>query len=203
MVKNAIYEGCLEIPHIASEKIRPKMLIPFSRAVSGTDFCSWVHFYEDDAVFERIWNNPLKYLSFLKKYQGVISPDFSLYRDMPLVMQQWNVYRSHAVGHWLQRNGIPVITNVRWSDERTYELCCMGTPHCTAIAVGSHGCVKTKDDRKYFIRGLDYVIKTLTPTEIIVYGTAPEDIFGKCKAEGISILQFDSDFMQSRKAVNA
>lgn len=76
--------------------------------------------------FERLWNQPNKYLPILKKYAGVISPDFSVYRDMPLVIQQWNIYRSRAVGHWLQENGIPVITNVRGSDNRTYELCCTG-----------------------------------------------------------------------------
>lgn len=75
---------------------------------------------EDDFLFERIWRNPRKYLEVLQRYEGVILPDFSLYRDMPLVMQLWNIYRSRAIGHWLQMNGVTVIPNIRYGDRRTY-----------------------------------------------------------------------------------
>lgn len=203
LVKNARYEGDLEIPCIDKELTFPSKLIPFSKAVSGNKYDAWVHFYEDDVNFERLWNKPNKYLPILKKYAGVISPDFSIYRDMPLVMQQWNIYRSRAIGHWLQENGIPVITNVRWSDDRTFELCCTGVPKNSAIAIGSHGCVKLKTERKYFINGLKFVVDKLKPQTLVVYGTAPNEVFASYKEKGIEILQFDSDFMQSRKAVNA
>lgn len=204
LVKNATYEGALEIPCIKRIEEMPNRLIPFSKAVSSPDYDAWVHFYEDDVNFERLWNQPLKYLPILKKFKGVITPDFSVYRDMPLVMQQWNIYRSHAIGHWLQENGIPVIANVRWSDVRTYELCCTGVPSNSTIAIGSHGCIKLVREREFFARGLDYVIRKLQPKTIIVYGTAPDDIFSKYSSAGIRILQFDSDYMIAhRKAVNA
>ena len=79
-----------------------------------------------DVTFERIWNTPNKYLPIIKKFKGVITPDFSVYRDMPLVMQQWNIYRSRAIGHWLQENGVSVIPDIRFGDERTYEASCAG-----------------------------------------------------------------------------
>ena len=123
LVKDATYDGDLEIPRIMPESSIPNKLILFSKALKSDDQDCWVCFYEDDAAFERLWNNPNRYLPILKQYKGCISPDFSLYRDMPLVMQQWNIYRSRAIGHWLQKNGIPVITNVRWSDERTFGRC--------------------------------------------------------------------------------
>lgn len=142
-------------------------------------------------------------MPILKKFAGVISPDFSLYRDMPLVMQQWNIYRSHAIGHWLQENGVPVITNVRWSDERTYELCCTGVPANSTIAIGSHGCIWLLQERKHFMRGIDQVVNKLKPKTIIVYGTAPDTIFSRYKEAGSTILQFDSDYMlMHKKAVN-
>lgn len=168
LVKNAQFDTELEIPCIKPESSIPQKLIPFSKAVGGTDYDCFVHFYEDDANFERLWNNPQKYLPILQKYKGVITPDFSLYRDMPLVMQQWNTYRSRAVGHWLQENGIPTIANVRWGDERTYDLCCAGVPKNSIIAVGSHGCIKLLQERPYFINGLDYAVQTLRP-KIILY----------------------------------
>lgn len=204
MVRSATYEGELEIPRIVPETVIPKKLISFSKAIGGTDYDAWVHFYEDDASFERLWNKPCKYLPILKRYKGVISPDFSLYRDMPLVMQHWNIYRSHAVAVWLQREGVSVIANVRLADDRTYKTCCLGVPKSATIAVGSHGCIKLLREREHFINGLEYVVKELTPKTIIVYGTAPDSVFGKCKAAGIEVLQFDSDYMIAhRKAVSA
>lgn len=201
MVRNATYEGELEIPCIAPEMTLPTKLIPFSKAVGGTDFDAWVHFYEDDVSFERFWNKPFKYLPILKRYKGVISPDFSLYRDMPLVMQHWNIYRSHATAVWLQSEGVPVIANVRWGDNRTYDICCCGVPKRSAIAIGSHGCVKLLQDREYFTKGLKYVVNELNPTTLIVYGTAPDAIFGYYRNAGIVVLQFDSDCMVAHRKV--
>ena len=203
LVENATYDTEMEIPCIAPESDLPERLIPFSKAVGGTDFDAWVHFFEDDVAFERLWKSPLRYLPILKRYNGVITPDFSLYRDMPLVMQLWNVYRSRALGHWLQKNGVHTIVNTRWGDERTFDTCCAGVPNRSTIAVGSHGCIKHSQEREYFVQGLEYVVCALEPKTIIVYGTAPEEVFGFCKARGIQIIQFDSEFMTShRKAVN-
>lgn len=118
---------------------------------------------------------------------------------MPLVMQQWNIYRSRAIGHWLQSNGASVIVNTRWGDERTFDTCCIGAPKFSPIAVGSHGCIKLLSDRSVFIHGLDYVISKLRPNAIIVYGSAPNTIFEKYRAMGITILQFDSDYKNAHK----
>jgi hypothetical protein len=173
-------------------------MIAFSKALKSKDYNQWIHFYEDDSAFERIWNNPRRYLSILRRYRGVISPDFSLYRDMPLVMQQWHTYRNRAIAFWLQENDIPIICNVRWADERSYSFCCAGVPKGGIIAVGSHGCIKIREDRYYFVSGLDYVIKELSPKVIIVYGSAPKEIFDKYRKNGIEILQFNSSFFLSR-----
>lgn len=203
LVKDAIFESELEIPSILPESDLPGKLTLFSQCLKANDHDSWVCFYEDDVAFERLWNNPSRYLPVLKRFGGVITPDFSLYRDMPLVEQLHNIYRSRALGHWLQRNGVPAVANVRWGDERTFEACCAGVPKNSTIAVGSHGCIKLNREREFFADGLEYVVKELTPKCIIVYGTAPDSIFGKYKEAGITILQFDSNCMEAhRKAVS-
>ncbi len=198
LVENSTFDGSLEIPVINKEYSIPNQLIPFSKCISSREHNCWVHFYEDDIMFERIWNNPEKYLSILKKYNGIISPDFSLYRDFPLVMQQWNTYRNRAIGSWLQQNGIKVIPNVRFGDKRTYAFCCLGIEKGSVIAVGTHGTIKNKVDRIIFAEGLDFVIKKIKPSAIIVYGSAPKEIFEKYSKD-IKIYQFDSDFSKSRK----
>jgi hypothetical protein len=203
LVENATYSGEQEIPCLKKETAVPEDLILFSKAISSRSFDSWICFYEDDINFERLWNNPQKYLPILKRFAGVISPDFSLYRDMPLVMQEWNVYRNRAIAHWLQENGIPVIPNIRWGDERTYELCCSGIQKGGTIAIGSHGCIKLLQEREPFKSGLDYVINHICPDTIVVYGKAPDIIFDKYRKKGITIRQFESDFsITHRKAVS-
>lgn len=203
LVKNATYDSELEIPRLKREIYKPADLIAFSKVLRNKDFDAWVHFYEDDRVFEKLWNHPNRYLPTLKKFQGVITPDFSVYRDMPLVMQYWNIYRSRAIGSWLQENGIKVIPNIRFGDERTFDIACAGIQKHGVIAVGSHGCIKSLTDRSYFIRGLKYVIDLLEPHTLIIYGAAPDKIFEQYRDKGIEILQFDSDFKKSRKAVSA
>lgn len=205
LVEDADYEGYIELPKIKTSKLIPEKLAPFSKCISKSwnDFDCWVMFYEHDVKFERLWNNPKQYLEKLKKFKGVISPDFSLYRNMPLVMQQWNTYRSRALAVWLQNNGIEVIPNVRFNDERTYNFCFDGIERFKTIAVGTHGCIKGRVDKDYFKKGLAELVKRLSPKTIIVYGATPDDIFKVYKDAGIEILSFESEFSKSRKQVVA
>lgn len=194
LLEKAEYEGDLELPVIRILKEEsPKSLVRFSEIFTSDDFDAYVHFYEDDCKFERIWRNPKRYIERLKKFKSVISPDFSIYRDMPLVMQYWNIFRSRAIAVWLINNGINVIPNIRTGDERTFQVACEGIERNSIIAIGSHGCIKCKDDREYFVKSLEYIINTLTPKIIILYGAKPIDIFQKYE-KNIRIINFKNEF---------
>lgn len=201
LVRDANYTDGIELPCLKTSRQLPNKLIPFSYAISSADTDQWVVFYESDSKFERVWNNPKRYLPILKKFRGVISPDFSLYRDMPLCMQQWSAYKGRALAHWWQSNGIEVIPNVRFADERSYSFCFDGIEPYSIVAVGTHGCIKNKANRAYFQRGLSEMICRLHPHTIIVYGSTPDSLFLRYKEQGINILQFDSRFAQTHKAV--
>ena len=205
LVEKADYDGYFELPKIRTSSQLPDSVITFSKAMARTwnDFDCWVMFYEHDVNFERLWHNPKQYLAKLKKFKGIISPDFSLYRNMPLCMQMWNTYRGRALAVWLQNNGAEIIPNVRFNDERTYEFCFDGVEKFKTVAVGTHGCIKGKTDKEYFKPGLAELIKRLSPKTIIVYGAAPDDIFKKYKDIGINIIPFESEFSKSRKQVTA
>ena len=205
LVADANYDGYIELPCIRTSGELPNRVITFSKAMKkrNNDYDYWVVFYEYYKNFERLWNNPKKYLRKLKKFNGVISPDFSLYRNMPLVMQEWNTYRGRALAFWLQKNGIEIIPNIRWNDERTYEFCFDSVEKNKTIAIGTHGCIKKKADREYFKKGLCELVKRLSPKNIVVYGAAPYDIFGEYKNIVINIIAFESDFSKSRKPVVA
>ena len=74
-----------------------------------------VNFYIHDYEFEKIWNNPDRYLEHLKCFHSVIGPDFSMAvgeNGMPFAMNIYQKYRNHALSHYLSMNGIKVIPNV-------------------------------------------------------------------------------------------
>lgn len=179
----------------------PEKVITFSKAMSEKcqDFDCWVVFYEHDKNFERFWNRPDKYLDKLKKFKGIISPDFSLYRNMPLCVQMWNTYRGRVLAVWLQNNGIEIIPNVRFGDERTFSFCFDGIEKNKTVAVGTHGCIKRKEDKIFFKIGLAKMVQELSPKAIIVYGRAPDSIFKPYKDMGINIISFESEFSKSRR----
>ena len=79
----------------------PTELIPFNHAMSFTKRDVGVHFFIDDYQFERTWRFPDRYIPLLQQYECVLSPDFSVYVDMPLTMKIWNVFRNRLLGKLL------------------------------------------------------------------------------------------------------
>lgn len=199
LVENADFDGMFEIPLIKTSNLLPDKLITFSKAISSKDYDFWVCFYEHDEAINRFWKDPKKYLPMLKKFRGIISPDYSLYFDMPFAQQIESTYKGRALGFWIQDNGIEVIPNVRWGDRRSFELACMGVERDKTIAISTHGCIKTVDDKKRFIAGFDYVVEKLQPKTVIVYGRDPDKIFNITQMRGIRILPFESEFSKSHK----
>lgn len=147
---------------------------------------SAVHFYEHDKRFFNVLVNTKDYLSELKKFAAVISPDCSLYRDMPLLEQIANIGVSRSIGHYLQQQGKYVIPNARWGDERTYTKSIFdyapafsGLPKNSIVSIGTYGCSKSKEDKYFLEAGLEAMLTELTPQDVIVYGSYNVKIFGK------------------------
>ena len=191
LFKNIDYGGELEIPALHSSHLLPNKLIPFSKALKTKDYTQWVHFYEKDETILRVLKNPKKYLPILKKFYGVISPDFSIQRNMPLFMQIESIFNGRVLGNYWRQNGIEVIANVRFNDSRTYKFAFDGIDKNANLAIGSLGCIKKNEEREYFINGLSEMMKRLKPKNLIVDGTAPEEIFYRYKND-TNILQFPS-----------
>ena len=49
-----------------------------------------VHFFICDYQFEQVWNDPYPYIERLREFPCALTPDFSLYLDMPMAMKIWN-----------------------------------------------------------------------------------------------------------------
>ena len=99
MVRGAAFSQLHEFPLLKRAYLFPQKAVAFDEALTTYNVYRWVHFYQDDYRFERIWSQPERYVERLRKFQGVISPDFSIYRELPLAMQIWNTYRNRAIGY--------------------------------------------------------------------------------------------------------
>ena len=148
----------------------PNGLVTFEVATSDRHPDEFAHFFIDDYRFERLWNDPERYVPVLKRYGGVLSPDFSLYTDIPLPMQVWNSYRSKALASYWQRCGIDVIPTLCWSDERSYDFAFSGIPERSTVAVSTVGVARNKEARTLFEQGLREAIARLMPQCIVWYG---------------------------------
>lgn len=157
-----------EYPDLEPCDFIPSSLTGFNYALSDKNPEGALHFFIDDYQFERVWNSPEKYLDILKKYEAVLSPDFSLYLDMPLPMQRWNVYRSRALAHYWQKNGIKVIPTLSWSDNESYSFCFEGLPQNSVYAVSTVGVM---DNLEVFYQGLNTALDRLRPKRLLVYGS--------------------------------
>ena len=201
LIKNAFFSPEYEFPQIKKTYFKPTKAIPFDKALKSKECDQWIHFYIHDYCFERVWNNPSKYLDLFKRFEGVITPDFSLYRNLPLVMQMWNTYRDRAIAYWLQNNGVNIVPNIRWGDERTYEFVFEGIEQGGTVAVSTNGCIQGKLDRYYFKKGLAKMVEVLKPNTIINYSSTPDDIFGEYKDQGIEIIHIENYAITVREAV--
>lgn len=170
--------GKLDMPTLEPCDFVPTDLLGFNYAKSSNDANKTIHFFIDDYQFERLWNDPEKYLPLVQGFEAVMTPDFSLYMDMPLPMQQWNEYRRRALGNFWQRNGLTVIPTLSWSDERSYGFCFGGLPKRSTLATSTVGVKRDEDAMRTWCAGMAKALRVLRPTRLLLYGGAVDFDFG-------------------------
>lgn len=174
-------KGFWEIPIIKNDNYIPKDLIGFNYAKTSDKKNAGIHFYLDDYQFERVWNNPEEYIDILKEYECILSPDFSLYMDMPMPMKIWNIYRSRLIGQFYQKQGIKVIPTISWAEKETFEFCFDGIPKGSVVSISTIGVKKNKEALKIWKQGVDELIKRIKPSTILIYGGKLDYDYGNIK----------------------
>lgn len=163
-------EGEFELPPLKPVDAKPPDLISFNFCKSAKDFTPGVHFCIDDYQFERVWNDPYKYIDLLKKFDSVVCPDFSIYTNMPYPMKLWNIYRSRMLGYFWQRNGIKVIPNVTFSDPPSYRYCFDGIPQGGTIFISTVGMMRQTQAHEDIRKAFDIIQKKIKPSRILHLG---------------------------------
>lgn len=180
----------------------PKDMIPFSKAKRTDNKRQYVHFYEHDKEFSAVLTGTKYYLDLLKQFDGVITPDCTMMIGQSPCLQQANTYMNRAVGYYFQKNGIPVIPNIRWSDESSFEYCFLGVPKNGIVSISTHGCITSKDQRQMFKTGLEAMLNVLEPKKVLVHGYMPDEIFGEF-LNNLEFYRYASQFERTHRKVGA
>lgn len=199
LLQNASYSKKWELPLFPPTNAVPSDLQSFRYINHATENSNWIHFFGFDEYLEDVWENPEIWAKQLKRFSGVISPDLSVCRDMPFPQQLYNTYRNRVLAHFFAQQGIPIIPNIRWADERSLEFVFEGIDRNSTVCVSTSGMLAHTSDRECFRRGFDAMVKTMTPSTILVYGSMPSDIFSKYQNSGIYFAQYDIDTQKAHK----
>lgn len=170
------------IPDLPQATVIPERLVAYNDryACDHAQLGSAVHFFLDDYRFETIWSKPLRPLSRLKRVGAALTPDFSLWSEMPLAMQLWQVYRSRWCGLWMHGNGVDVIPTVSWSTPDSYDFAFAGIPQDSVVAISSVG-IRGDEAAASYRDGIKAMLKTIFPPVVLVYGRSlgeDSDSFG-------------------------
>ena len=174
-------EGNFEIPHILPEDYTgPIEYIPFNvaRSLQYKRERYGIHFFIHDYQFTNIWVQREKYKKMLPEFKAVMTPEFSIYADWPVMVQMWNHYRKHVLGSWMQSIGCKVYPTITWGDKSSFKWCFDGEPYQSTVAVSSVGCMKNKEEKKFFMDGYNKMLDVLEPETILFYGSIPKECDG-------------------------
>lgn len=174
-------EGFYQMPILFAEDYIPENLIGFNYALSSTNKNTGIHFYIDDYQFERIWNSPEQYIDILSAYDCALTPDFSLYMDMPISMKIWNIFRSRLIGQMMQDAGMRVIPTVSWAEKETFDFCFDGLPEGGVLSISTIGVKQDTEAFEIWKAGATELLKRKKPKALLVYGGEVEFDYGKTK----------------------
>lgn len=168
-----------EIPDIpkvefTDEDFKDLRLLAFNQTKSddGLHNERIVHFFLYDYNFENVWKDTEKYIELLSKYKGVLTPDFSMYTEMPYAVQIYNTFRNRWCGAYMASKGIKVIPIVAWSDSGSFDFCFQGIPKGSVVAVSTymfHESDHHEAQKELFMEGYNKMLEEIEPSAIICY----------------------------------
>ncbi len=165
-LNTALIESGEDYPTVWATQLRNNFLTVTCNDYKAYKENSLVSTFVDDYYLERFWNDPLKYVDRMKAVAGVMTPDFSLYLDLPRPLLQYNVYRNRFVGSVWQRHGVNVIPTISWTDESSFDFCFEGVTHGSIVAVSNTGC-KTEEQKAFFDAGFEEMKARINPKQIL------------------------------------
>lgn len=166
------------IPDLPASSYEPARLVAYNDryACEHAPAGSAVHFFLDDYRFETCWTKPLRPLTRIARVGAALTPDFSVWTDMPPVMQMWQVYRSRWYGAWLTHHAIDVVPTVTWAGPSSYGFAFAGLTPGGVVAVSSVGTRRGRQARNLFAAGYEAMTGAVQPSRVLAYGGLPDGL---------------------------
>ena len=125
---------------------------------------------------KKVYDQIDRLIKDLKRFEGIITPDFSLFPEMPKAQRIWNCYKSRTIAYYLQQEGLNIIPSVAWAIEEDLEWCFDGLPENSSIAVSTNGCKSEPYSKKIFLLGVEKLQEKLKPFKLIICGSIFEEL---------------------------
>lgn len=170
-------DGTFEMPVIKKTMLNLEniQLIGYDRLSEGQNG-KIVHFFLDDYKFEVLWKDPEPRVEKLKEYRAVLSPQFSMYTEMPVAVQIHQVFKSRWCGAYFQSKGMKVIPSLVWGEADTFWFSFDGVDEGSVVAVSTVG---MRTEKNLFMAGYKEMLRRIKPKAIICYGEPFEEMEGK------------------------
>lgn len=129
--------GKYKFPQLAQVNYLPEEPVyPFNYLKSTlTKGHYWYHCFTAERNFHRLYNCFQDYVELLRQAKGIISADFSLFRDYPEEVLIAKCRANRLVDYALQQAGIPMIPTAGFAGESSWEWCFDGLPKNSTVAV--------------------------------------------------------------------
>lgn len=137
-----------------------------------------VHFFTHDWLFNNVYDKAYETSDKIKQYYALLSPDFSMFTDMPLALQIHSVFKNRWCGAYWQSLGLKVIPTISWGDERSFEFCFDGVEQGTTVAVCTY---YRENDEESFMLGYNAMLEAIKPSAILCYDEPFETMNGNIK----------------------
>ena len=205
LVEGARFTEDEEYPILRKDMIpltEPQAIMPFEKAITFRGDLSNIYIctHSPDRSFQRIRNNPKRYLNFFKRTAGIIGFDFSIHTDMPVIKQKKQIDDNLSLTYYYGNNGIPIIPSLRCGIPELLPEMLQSIPRNCMVEVGTHGFIKTKREKYEWYCFLDEVLKELNPSKLIVYGSLKGELFRDIR-EQTQIIEYEPWSTSRRKGV--
>ena len=88
---------------------------------------------------------------------------------------------------------VPIIHNVRWGTEETWDYCFDGIPTNSIVAIGTIASGLSRiENRQLFENGFNRMIEVIKPKAVVLYGSSKNEAIAAAKIKGITIVPFES-----------
>ena len=197
-------EKIMQLRHVKNVPL-PRNVIAFDKhkSVASKDRPStFLHFYVSDQKLLPLFRNPRRYICRFSKFGGLIGPDLSVYRSMAPSSRTFHISANRALTRLFQDHGILTIPNVRWASEGDFEVCFLGIPTGSVVAISTHGCCRTLEDQFHLRNGVVQLLRTVEPSCLLVYGPMPKDVFSGV-FEKTRIVHYPSEIASAHERSNS